>query len=316
MSNRILVRPAPATQRKRRPWLRLAAAALLLAVLLVPFSGYLLVRDGGDAPRVWGLVLDGQLPTLHRSSAAAVRLASGTLDSVAVSGTPFALGDWSSAVALWAMAREGADLSRVVELRHYAQSTQAEARALIPFFRERGADTVALLTSSFHTARAERIFNSLSGGDPVFVAVDVGDRGFRPWGWWSARGMAKVWFEETAKTLWSGIELLFGDRDLDGASTTVVPGIESRLEMAGGVPVAPDSLRRRAAAEAAALSPEIPFEEMDALDGGPQPELSSSSEAAESSSTESSSALSSSAPSETAPVSSSRGDADAAKETR
>ena len=128
--------------------------------------------------------------------------------------------------------------------------------------------------------------------------------------------MAKVWFEETAKTLWSGLELLFGDRDLDGSSTTVVPGIESRLEMAGGVPVAPDSLRRRAAAEAAALSPEIPFEEMDALDGGPQPELSSSSEAAESSSTESSSALSSSAASETAPVSSSRGDADAAKETR
>ena len=247
MSNRVLVRPDPVPAKRSRRALRVCFALLVLLCCLVPFSGRLLV-DGREAGNhVWALVLDGQLPDVFRSEAAAKALKSGAVDSVALSGTPFLRGDWSSALALWLIAREGADVSRVVELRHFSQSTNAEARALIPFFRERGADTVLLLTNAYHTARAARIFNSISGGDPVFVATDIGDPVFRPWGWWRERSMAKIWFEETAKSAWSALELLLGDREPGGTSVEVVPASESVLVVAGGTPTVPDSLFAKSA---------------------------------------------------------------------
>lgn len=247
MSNRVLVRPdsVPAKRSRRAP--RVCLALFVLLCCLVPFSGRLLVDGRETGGHVWALALDGQLPDVHRSAAAAEALKSGAVDSVALSGTPILRGDWSSAFSLWAMAREGADVSRVVELRHYAQSTRAEARALIPFFRERGADTVLLVTNAFHTARAVRVFNSLSGGDPVFVATDIGDPIFRPWGWWRERSMAKVWFEEMAKSAWSAVEALLGDRELDGSNVEVVPAAESVLIVAGGTPTVPDSLFAKSA---------------------------------------------------------------------
>ena len=256
MSNRVLVRPGDRPAKRSRRALRVCFALLVLLCCLLPFSGRLLV-DGREAGNhVWALVLDGQLPDVHRSAAAAEALKSGAADSVAVSGTPFLRGDWSSALALWSMAQEGADVSRVVELRHFSQSTQAEARATIPFFRERGADTVLLLTNAYHSARAARIFNSISGGDPVFVAPDIGDPAFRPWGWWRERSMAKIWFEETAKNAWSALELLLGDRELGNPGAEVVPASESVLLLAGGTPTVPDSLFAKQARKDEAASPD------------------------------------------------------------
>ena len=54
--------------------------------------------------------------------------------------------------------------------------------------------------------------------------------------------MAKVWFEEMAKSAWSAVEALLGDRELDGSNVEVVPAAESVLIVAGGTPTVPDSL--------------------------------------------------------------------------
>ena len=77
MSNRVLVRPDPVPAKRSRRALRVCFALLVLLCCLVPFSGRLLV-DGREAGNhVWALVLDGQLPDVFRSEAAAKALKSG-----------------------------------------------------------------------------------------------------------------------------------------------------------------------------------------------------------------------------------------------
>lgn len=251
MSNRILLRSPSA--RRSFHWLRYFVALLLfLSLFFLAVSGRLLVRDQPLSHYQWALVLDGQGPLPYRSDASMQLMKQGWIDSVALSGVPF-FRYHTSGFALEDLQRKGADLSNYVELRHYATSTWGEAQWLVSFFREREVDTVLLVTSGYHTARAARIFNAIAKGEPHFVTVDIRDPQFRPWGWWNDREAAAVWFTEWSKTVLTYAELLFKGRDLIAGGPEVVVAT-ARPQTA---PVAPPAVVEESLPDSSALESQL-----------------------------------------------------------
>lgn len=88
-------------------------------------------------------------------------------------------------------------------IRISATSTKEEARELIPELRRRGAGTVLVVTSNFHTRRARRIFRAEAAGNPEILVVAAQDKHFRPEDWWKNREAQKAVFLEWTKTLTS-----------------------------------------------------------------------------------------------------------------
>ncbi len=223
MSNRVLFRisSSPAT---RSRWLRYSVLfVLLLFLIFLLFSGKLLVSDQKEIHCQWGLVLDGQTPFLHRSDAALQLQREGWIDSIALSGTPLYRNLYTSQFAREDLLKQGGDPRRIFELRHVARSTWEEATMVIPFFREKGVDTVLLITSSYHTARAARIFNALSDNSPYFAPINIQDNLFRPWGWWNDREAIAIWFMEWSKTVATYGELLLKNRELEEKGYLLFP---------------------------------------------------------------------------------------------
>jgi uncharacterized SAM-binding protein YcdF (DUF218 family) len=219
MGNRISSRhQLPRSPGNRRLLLRLLGVGLLATATFVLISGRLLVVDNPPVHTSWAVVLDGQSAQMERSDSAMHLFRLERFDSLALSGTPVFRSYYSSHFTAKDVLHQGLPAGKMVELQHDAQSTIQEARYLVPFFRGRNADTVLLITSAFHTARAARIFNAVAGGSPVFIATDIGDTEFRPWGWFRHRESVGIWYVEWGKTLLTAIELMKGEN-------TPLPGV-------------------------------------------------------------------------------------------
>jgi uncharacterized SAM-binding protein YcdF (DUF218 family) len=101
----------------------------------------------------------------------------------------------------------GVPPERILVVKHASDSTREEAGVLVPVLRKRGAKTVILVTSNYHTARAKRIFAKAAGPlGPEFLASPVNEDNFDLDGWWMRRRDAKTFVYEAIKTVWSAIE--------------------------------------------------------------------------------------------------------------
>ena len=97
------------------------------------------------------------------------------------------------------------DNSLLVAL-HDADSTRAEAEALLPFVQEHRYRSVILVTSNFHTRRAKMTYQgewTRSGIAFWISAAPTSD--FHPDDWWTRRKDSKVFFYEFSKTIWYGL---------------------------------------------------------------------------------------------------------------
>jgi hypothetical protein len=160
----------------------------------------LLVRDTPGARARWTLVLAGEGSEADRIQAGLALLAQSRTDSLALSGIPLVGTIHTSTILLSSLAPELETRRRILELRHSSHSTAEEAQALIPLLHSFGADTVLLVTSSYHTRRAASVFAHLAPKGMVFLPIAAPNPIFAKG--WGDREAAKLWLLEWSKTLW------------------------------------------------------------------------------------------------------------------
>ncbi|MCB9495881.1 MAG: YdcF family protein [Fibrobacteria bacterium] len=158
-----------------------------------------MVRDDSTRSHPsWVLVLDGWVPKGERAARGLELVSQQRADSVLISGALVAPGVFASTFQVRAQAPDSGLRGRIAELRHEATSTIEECRAAVAFFRSRHVDTIFLVTSDYHTDRAAEIFRTVSGGNPVALAVPAYESRFRQ-GW--NREKWKTWLLEGTKRL-------------------------------------------------------------------------------------------------------------------
>ncbi len=81
----------------------------------------------------------------------------------------------------------GVPESAIVVLEREAGSTYSEARVVLQDLAERGARSMLLVTSQYHTRRAAAIYRHLAGGAIEVIARPARSGGFDPDAWWRDR---------------------------------------------------------------------------------------------------------------------------------
>ena len=183
---------------------------ILLFYVLVSYSGHWLVRDDSFEHVNWVVVLDGPSGDLERSDYAAKLVREGKADSVLILGRRV-FRDKNNADFYAEDMEEvgGVDPSRIYIYRHDDPSTIEEAVSVIPWFKRRAPkDTVLLLTAAPATRRAAFLFNTLSGGHPAFITVDLHDWRYNAKTWIFEREARKNWLREWAAILNAKWDLL------------------------------------------------------------------------------------------------------------
>jgi hypothetical protein len=192
---------------------RIGVAVVLLILLfyiLISYSGHWLVKDDSFDHVNWVVVLDGQSGDLERSDYAARLVREGMADSVLILGRRV-FRDKNNADFYAEDMEEvgGVDPSRIYIYRHDDPSTIEEAVSVIPWFKRRAPkDTVLLLTAAPATRRAALLFNTLSGGHPTFITVDLHDWHYNAKTWIFEREARKNWLREWAAILNAKWDLL------------------------------------------------------------------------------------------------------------
>lgn len=187
-------------------WFALAVA-LSVGGMCLWRSGRWLVREDAFFHAEWAAVLAGESRDCERTDAAIRLLQEGRIDTLVLSATRIFKNRYQSEFLLDYVLQQGVPRERVFEFRQDAYSTQEEARLLIRQFRLQNLDTVVVITSNYHTARARRIFRKLANGFPVVLMASADYPLFDPNAWWSNRQSRKIWLDEWVKTIHTAYEL-------------------------------------------------------------------------------------------------------------
>jgi uncharacterized SAM-binding protein YcdF (DUF218 family) len=184
-----------------------ALAALLLACagLWLPAMGRALVFDEGPAKADIAVVLAGDYSGA-RVTRGADLVRQGYVPNAIVSGPPGFYGVNEADAAIQFVTRQGCPAEWFIPLKHSALSTHDEAEVVLDELRRRGVHSFLLVTSSFHTRRARRIFlaaEKARGGGPAMRVVSTPDREYDPASWWHTRQGRKTAFLEWTKTVTS-----------------------------------------------------------------------------------------------------------------
>lgn len=194
----------------------ISVTLILIILAFLHWGGYLLTDSDPLPSHADGaLILQASLPSENARIAGAVDLLKrGIVDRVLLSIPK--TGYWG--VSFPALARAylqqqyGGAVSSQFEFCITSQgidSTEAEARAVIPCIQEHHWTSVIIVTSNFHSRRAgiiwRRIAKHLQLSARIFVD-GVADPSFQPDGWWRQRKFAKTWFYESSKLFWTFID--------------------------------------------------------------------------------------------------------------
>lgn len=208
----------------------------VIALLVMAFyviltqSGKWLVHEDEFNHVSWVVILDGQSADMERNDFAKELIASGKADSVMILGrrilrdrsnADFYAEDLGQSLSL--------DSNAVFMVRHNDPSTIGEAHTIIPWFKNRNADTVLLLTSAAATQRVSNIFKALSGNSPVFLTTDIHHYLYDARTWYTNRESRKVWLREWAAKINSSFDL-FNQDTLTAADSSYYSPIRSLKE--------------------------------------------------------------------------------------
>jgi uncharacterized SAM-binding protein YcdF (DUF218 family) len=111
-----------------------------------------------------------------------------------------------SELAIAFAVRRGYPDSYFISRPNAALSTREEAGVMIAEVRKRNLHRIDVVTSDFHTHRAERIYRAMAPDLEIHM-VAAADRYFSPDRWWKTREGEKTFVQEWAKTVasWFGI---------------------------------------------------------------------------------------------------------------
>ena len=203
-----------------------STAILAVIALYIVFtkSGQWLVNDDEFKHVKWVVILDGQSADMERNDFAAELVAQGKADSVLILGRRV-LRDRSNADFYTDdfLRHSSIDSSALFLAPHDDPSTISEAYTIIPWFKNRKADTVLLLTSAAATARVSNLFKALAGESPVFLTTDIHHYLYDANTWYVNRESRKSWLREWAALLYSKFELIGLDTLTAADSTYYVP---------------------------------------------------------------------------------------------
>jgi uncharacterized SAM-binding protein YcdF (DUF218 family) len=198
----------------RRPLLTLAgiSAAILLIILLtstfwLSAIGSALVRDEAPVRADAILVLAGDAKG-ERILKACELARQGFAPIILVSGPTRLYGINEADLAIRFGLNNGCAAGWLRPVYMQATSTAEEARE---FSRWTGSHPeikkLLLVTSTYHSARAARVFRNQLGGRLTITSVAAPDRDFDPEAWWKQREGRKAVFFEISKTAatWIGL---------------------------------------------------------------------------------------------------------------
>ena len=201
---------------RRLPLHRLFLAVPVLLVIAaaashwwLPLVGTFLVKDDGPAKADLGVVLGGDYWG-YRIQKAAELVRQGYIPQALISGPPGFYGFHEDELAIAFMVKKGYPAAYFIPFPHEAMSTRAEAECVLPELRRRNVHRVLIITSDFHSRRADRTFRYVGGKlgyQPDIRMVTAGNQLFRIDQWWKAREGEKAVFFEWAKTLAFGVGL-------------------------------------------------------------------------------------------------------------
>ena len=192
---------------RRRPWFKLLLTIVILTATVIVTSalwlrwlGYGLIHDEGPAKADIAVVAAGD-SWGHRVETAAGLVKAGYVPAVLVSGPPiYGVHECDLAIAM--MVRKGFPAAWFIPFPNETLSTREESVAILGELRRRGVRRFLLVTSSYHSARAARIYRATERavGGPPFRTVAAPDQYFRPESWWRNREGQKTVFIEWMKT--------------------------------------------------------------------------------------------------------------------
>lgn len=161
-----------------------------------------LVRDEAPERADIAVVLAGdQLG--HRIMKAAELIRAGYVPAALISGPPyFDVHECDAAIAF--MVHQGYPAQWFIPFPNSSLSTNDEAAGILAELRRRGVHRFLLVTSTYHTARAGRVYRAMiraQGGGMEFRTVAASDPNFQPSSWWRTREGKKTFFIEWCKTI-------------------------------------------------------------------------------------------------------------------
>jgi uncharacterized SAM-binding protein YcdF (DUF218 family) len=187
---------------------RILVSVLVLAVLvliyacrstLLAWPGVVLLKTDPPAKADVVLVLAGG--STGERILEGGRLVRAGLAPVALVSGPMSWYESSECDAAIAMAvRHGYPRDSFQCVNHRALSTRTEAPILLSAARQRGARTVLVVTSDFHTRRARAIYHRLAGDLDVRV-LSAPSRFYRLSEWYRDREARKIVFFEWSKSI-------------------------------------------------------------------------------------------------------------------
>jgi len=162
----------------------------------------MLVRDESPERADIAVVLAGD-QVGHRIAKAAELVRNGYVPAALISGPPyFDVHECDTAIAY--MVHKGYPAQWFIPLPNSSLSTNDEAGDILAELRRRGVHRFLLVTSTYHTARATRIYRGLiraQGGGLDFRTIAASDPNFAPSSWWRTREGKKIFFIEWCKTV-------------------------------------------------------------------------------------------------------------------
>ena len=206
--------------KKKKNYAKLIKKAIIIAVSIIILavialyivftkSGQWLVNDDEFKHVKWVVILDGQSADMERNDFAAELVAQGKADSVLIMGRRV-LRDRSNAdfYSDDFLRHSSIDSAALFLAPHDDPSTISEAYTIIPWLKNRKADTVLLLTSAAATTRVSNLFKTLAGESPVFLTTDIHHYLYDANTWYINRESRKNWLREWAALLYSKFELI------------------------------------------------------------------------------------------------------------
>ena len=203
---------------------------VLCFYLIMTCSGKWLIQLDDFKHVKWVALLDGQGQDMERNDIAVKLLRERKADSVLILGRRIFRDHFNTEYYAEDLMKQGNfDSNAVFLAKHNDASTIEEAYTIIPWLKKRNADTVLLVTATAATKRAARIFNTLAGGKPHFIATDGSSDYFVPDAWYSNRESMKIWAKEWGALLLSHFDLWNIDT-IDVADSVYLAPIRSLAE--------------------------------------------------------------------------------------
>jgi uncharacterized SAM-binding protein YcdF (DUF218 family) len=182
---------------------------VFITLATLHWGGYVLVTTDTLPSHADGaIVLQGSMVSEDARMAGAVRLLQqNVVDKILLSLPETSY--WGQSLPNLARAylqkrygNEVADRFEFCETGPGVDSTEQEARAIMPCIQERRWQSIVVVTSNFHSRRAGMIWRRTwrQTKSHIQIRVDgVADPSFSPDGWWRRRLYAKTWFFESIK---------------------------------------------------------------------------------------------------------------------